>query len=184
MATDDPHACRTSVGTPLVERAHVYVISGWALVPLLPRSKEPHRGLLGDLYGDTRLDHLKVAPALPVEVEWWFVNEDDINIGIFPGGTSGLVICDLDHLDVLDLALPTPTVSSGREAGGKHLYFHSDESVAMKKTVWGHINPAYAVAPGSTHPSGRTYEWLPGLSPEEVPLMDFADARSLLALPA
>lgn len=165
---------------PLSERGQVYVSQGWSLLPLLPRAKEPHRELLRDLYGDSRITHLRDAPALGVEVEWWFANWQDINVGVFPGGSTGLAICDIDDLNLLDLDLPTPSASSGRESGGKHHYFRADDPVAMTKTAWGHINPPYVVAPGSTHPTGRIYEWLPGRSPDEVGLLDFDEVRDLV----
>lgn len=45
---------------------------------------------------------------------------------------------------------------------------------------WGHINPAYVLLPGSLHPSGRRYAWLPGRSPEDVPFQSFEGAAEAL----
>jgi Bifunctional DNA primase/polymerase, N-terminal len=156
-----------------------YLALGWALVPALPGEKAPHLGLLRELYGDTRVGHLRQAPALAGEVAVWFKNEPRINLGVIPG-PGGLVVADVDRLDLLDPDLPTPTASSGREGGGRHLYFRSGAPVGTRLMPWGHVNPAYVLLPGSLHPSGRRYAWLPGLSPDEVPFMRFEDAAGAL----
>jgi hypothetical protein len=159
-----------------------YVALGWALVPVVPRGKAPHLALLRELYGDTRVGHLRHAPALEGEVALWFEREPRINLGAIPGAPGLLVVADVDRLDLLRPDLPTPTASSGREAGGRHLYFRSDGPVGTRLMPWGHVNPAYALLPGSLHPSGRRYRWLPGRSPDDVPLMRFEDAAAALGL--
>jgi hypothetical protein len=155
---------------------------GWPLIALVPGEKTPHRLLLRDLYGDSRWSPFKVAPALAVEVDYWFEVDPLINLGVIPCAAAGLVIADIDHLDLLDPDLVTPTASSGREEGGKHLYFASEQEVPMQRLSWGDVNPSYVVLPGSTHRSGLVYEWLPGLSPEEVPLMAFEEAAETLGV--
>jgi len=42
---------------------------GWALVPIRRGEKAPDLDLLRDMYGDTRIAHLRFAPALAGEVE-------------------------------------------------------------------------------------------------------------------
>jgi hypothetical protein len=161
-----------------------YVAYGWALVPVLPGEKAPHLGLLRELYGDTRVGHLRHAPALAGEVALWFEREPRINLGAIPGAPGNLVVADVDRLDLLDPDLPTPTASSGREGGGRHLYFVSGRPVGTRLMPWGHVNPAYVLLPGSLHPSGRRYAWLPGRSPDEVPFMAFEEAAGLLGVEA
>ena len=46
----------------------------------------------------------------------------------------------------------------------------------------GPSNPEYLALPGSLHYTGKRYEWLPGLSPEEVSLMSLDDALEALGL--
>lgn len=179
-------------GTPLIERLHLYTSYGWALVPLLPAysemeagdrpGKSPFMDLLRDIYGDTRTDHLKKAPAFPEEIVYWFENDPDANLGVFPSASPGLVVVDIDELEILNPDLVTPTASSGRDGGGKHLYFECRDDIARQKFDWGDLNPEYAVLPGSVHETGLRYEWLPGLSPEEVPFMPFEDALTALGL--
>jgi Bifunctional DNA primase/polymerase, N-terminal len=153
---------------------------GWALVPVRRGEKAPDLDLLRDMYGDTRIAHLRHAPALAGEVELWFENEPEANLAVIPGEPSRLVVADVDRLDLLDPDLPTPTASSGREGGGKHLYFLSERPIGTKRMPWGHVNPAYVLLPGSLHPSGRRYAWLPGRSPEDVPFRPFEGAAAAL----
>ena len=159
-----------------------YLAYGWALVPVQPGGKAPHLGLLRELYGDTRVGHLRHAPALAGEVELWLAREPRLNLAVIPGAPGGLVVADVDRLDLLDPDLPTPTASSGREGGGRHLYFKSETPVGTRLMPWGHVNPAYVLLPGSLHPSGRRYAWLPGRSPDDVPFMAFEEAAGLLGV--
>jgi hypothetical protein len=166
----------------MLERAHTYVSYGWHLLPLLPGGKEPHRELLHDLYGDTRTRHLREAPAIFEEVAYWLENEPLINLGVFPCEAAGLVVVDVDNCDALPVDLLTPTVVSGRPGGGRHLYFACSYEIPITKQPWGHVNPAYAVLPGSLHPSGRTYEWVGGRSLGEVALIPFEEAAAILGV--
>jgi hypothetical protein len=168
--------------SPLALTFPRYVALGWALVPVLPGAKAPHLALLRELYGDTRVGHLRHAPALAEEVELWFAREPRINLAAIPGAPGDLVVADVDRLDLLDPDLPTPTASSGREGGGRHLYFKSEMPVGTRLMPWGHVNPAYVLLPGSLHPSGRRYAWLPGRSPDDLPFMAFEDAAGVLGV--
>lgn len=165
---------------PLRPAFPAFLSHGWALVPIRRGEKAPNLDLLRDMYGDTRIAHLRFAPALAGEVELWFENEPETNLAVIPGDPSRLVVADVDLLDLLDPDLPTPTASSGREGGGKHLYFLSERPIGTKRMPWGHVNPACVVLPGSLHPSGRRYAWLPGGSPEDVPFQPFEGAADAL----
>jgi hypothetical protein len=92
------------------------------------------------------------------------------------------VIADIDSLEAFDPLLPTPTVVSGRVRGGKHLYFLHEKMIPQTKMVWGDLNPAIAVLPGSLHSSGARYRWSEGLSPDDVPFMRLEDAADLLGI--
>jgi hypothetical protein len=158
----------------------MYVGYGWALLPLVAREKAPDTKLLGRLYGDPRTGHLRYGPALSEEVVEWFRLSPRVNLGVFP--SECLALIDIDRLDLVDPDIPTPTASSGREGGGKHIYLSSDRVLPTKRVEWGHLNPSHLVLPGSTHPTGRLYEWLPGRSPDQVPFMDYREAMRLLHL--
>lgn len=157
-----------------------YLSYGWALVPIRRGEKAPDLDLLRDTYGDTRIGHLRYAPALAGEVEIWFEKAPETNLAVIPGDPSCLVVADVDRLDLLDPDLQTPTASSGREGGGRHLYFVSDRPIGTRRMPWGHVNPAYVLLPGSLHPSGRRYAWLPGRSPDDVPFLPFEETAAAL----
>jgi hypothetical protein len=163
---------------PLKEWAPAYVACGWALVPLVPRGKEPDTKLLRELYGQPTTSHLRQGPALLEEVQEWFRMNPKINLGVYPNECLALV--DIDCLDMIDPDIPTPAASSGRQGGGKHLYLSCDQLLPTKRVEWGHLNPSHLVLPGSTHATGRLYEWLPGRSPDQVPFMDYREAMPLL----
>lgn len=162
--------------------AQAYVGYGWALVPLVAPGKRPDGDLLQQVYGQPTTWHLPIAPASAQEVELWFRLKPEINLGVYPSGCLALV--DIDRLDVLNPEIPAPTASSGRDDGGRHLYLSCDRLLPTRKTKWGDLNPSHLVLPGSLHETGRRYEWLEGLSPAEVPLMDYREALPLLGLEA
>jgi hypothetical protein len=163
-----------------MEWAPAYVAYGWALVPLVPGGKDPNAELLRELYGDPRTAHLREGQAVLEEVEEWFRLKPTLNLGVFP--SERLAVVDIDCLDMIDPDIPTPTASSGRDGGGKHLYLSCDRLLPRKRVEWGHLNPSHLVLPGSTHPTGRLYEWLPGRSPGQMPFMDYREAMPLLGL--
>ena len=82
---------------PPLSRAFPRFLSyGWSLVPIRRGEKAPDLDLLRDMYGDTRIAHLRYAPALAGEVELWFENEPEINLAVIPGEPSRLVVADVD----------------------------------------------------------------------------------------
>jgi hypothetical protein len=164
----------------LRSQAQTYVSYGWKLLPLAETGKQPDGGLLDGLWGDSRTSSLRVAPASAREVDLWFEIAPEINLGVFP--SESLWLIDIDRLAVLDPVIETPTASSGRENGGKHLYLSCGRLLPTQKMLWGHVNPSHLVLPGSRHTTGRVYEWLEGLSPEEVPLVHYREACPLLGL--
>ena len=164
----------------LLTRADRYLSYGWRLLPLKPFEKRPDTSLLREMYSCPMTGQFKEAPATPVEVMEWFRRRPFLNLGVFP--SESLALIDVDDLALLDPSIPTPTAASGREGGGKHLYLRCDRLLPTRRTAWGHLNPAHLVVPGSRHPSGRLYEWLPGRSPEDCPFMDYREAISLLGL--
>jgi hypothetical protein len=77
----------------------------------------------------------------------------------------------------------TPTVLTG--SGGQHLYYRVPDNVVLisgntVKKVAPDVDTRWTagqiVAPGSIHPeTGGLYNWIPGLSPEDVPIADVPD---------
>ena len=138
-----------------------------------------------------RVDWRKYETRVPTEseVEAWWDQWPESNVGIVTGGVSGVFVIDADgpegvaSLGTLGLAdVVTPTVDTG--GGGRHLYFE-DPSGAMRNSV-GRLAPkidgrgegGYVVAPPSRHVSGGQYRWV--VSPQDCSLAPVPE--SLVAL--
>ena len=115
-------------------------------------------------------------------IKRWAEQWPECNWGILTGSTSGVVVLDIDprndgnntleELEQQYSALPkTPMVLTG--GGGIHYYFKYPESILPKKTnLWPGIDlqaeGAFAVGPGSTHASGKHYEWEVEHHPDDI----------------
>jgi len=161
-----------------LEQALSYVDNHWAIMPIQPKNKLPQFDLLPKNNGKATWKPLAEKPASPKIIKSWFDKNPDINIGIITGNTSKLVILDLDAPYTTPFL--TNTVQSNR---GSHLYFSTNSPVQqIKKQVeqlspipnadWKYVN-GYVLAPNSTHPSGKQYEWMFGTSPSELKPLPF-----------
>lgn len=142
---------------------------GWRVFPLKGKVPATPRG-----FKDATQD------AEVIE-RWWA--DSNPNIGVRTG--SGLLVVDVDErhggfdtLHELGIKLPdTPCSKTG--GGGAHYFLHTDKYVRSKNNVWPGIDVkaagGYVVAPSSTHPTGRPYEW--DIHPDEL---SRATAPSLL----
>lgn len=154
-----------------------YVESGFAVFPLMPRTKKPLPGThgLNDWTDNPRniIDHWSANP--------------DCNIGITCGTPSGgLLVLDFDvdeerekdglaTLSEWERAhgeLP-PTAVAITGSGGMHYFYRTDRTNIHPSTnpelgVDVRCDGSYIVAPPSVHPNGRRYEWQD--PPDEVPI--------------
>lgn len=136
--------------------------------------------------------------ASPGEVEAWAASGK--NVGVRTGKASGVVVIDLDNAKGCKLThadFPaTWTVDTG--GGGKHLFYRRPD---VEKIGQGGVKKAFgpdshvdirgdgaqAVMVGSVHPeTGKVYQWMPGRSPDDLPLADFPTdvLAKLMAPPA
>jgi hypothetical protein len=146
---------------------------GWAVFPLRAKSKEP---LVSGAY--------KAATAELDQVEAWWTQYPDANIGLATGSVSGLWVLDIDgeqgeasfealvHEHGDDLA-ETLMANTGK---GHHLYWRLPAGREQGRRIG--VRPGldviggngYLVAPPSIHPSGRQYTWLnEHVTPEVAP---------------
>ena len=117
------------------------------------------------------------------EVLSWFDGGKPVNIGLLLGPRSGVVDVELDGPEAIkawnDLGLGeiwTPTYTAGR--GPHRLFRWSEElpAVAVRKVLGIEVrignggNAAQSVIPPSTHHTGKVYEWVSGMSPDDVEL--------------
>lgn len=150
----------------ILQEARNAYARGWAPIPLKRGEKAP------DLPTGHGLLNRKATPEELRSFSWE-------GLGIVTGELSGIVVLDVDD----DAGGTDTLVERGWDKfvapyvmtpGGYHFYFQYNER--LDKTLIGTVGPGldlksnggYVVAPPSTHPSGRKYEWV--ITPEELPL--------------
>lgn len=112
----------------------------------------------------------EAATTSVAQVREWWARWPEANIGCVPG-RSGHLVVDLDgpdgELTASRLGLltePTLEVSSGREDGGRHRWYHHPGgavgNVALGHGVDVRADAGYVVLPPSRHRTGRVYRWL------------------------
>ena len=111
------------------------------------------------------------------EVEEWFEQWPNANIGVVTGSISKLIVVDVDprHGGTNELFKDYNTPCSQTGGGGWHYYFTSDTFITNRAGVTPGIDirgeGGYVIAPPSHHSSGGSYQWL--ISPEEATLLEF-----------
>jgi hypothetical protein len=164
---------------PALAAALKYLSYGWSVLPLRARDKRPL----------IRWEALQKAQSTASEVEVWFRQWPDANLGIVTGKVSGLIVLDVDPKhggnDTLQRieqrfgALPV-TVAATTGAEGQHYYFkHPGYEVRDRSGLGQGIDVrgdgGYVVAPPSMHPSGQAYRWLADRSPADRALASLPD---------
>jgi hypothetical protein len=140
-----------------------YADRGWAVMPLLPKKKDPHFDLCQRAYLSATTDQKLI--------NFWFDYDNNINIGI-AGYQSGLVVFDIDYRnggELLPEFEPTYTVQTG---DGLHLYYKANKVDVFKGKLFEGIDikwKGYVAAAPSIHPSGATYTVIDDREPVVVP---------------
>jgi hypothetical protein len=164
------------------------VASGWALIPIRPRSKEPHFEILRSVHGSNNWSLLARSRASESDVRRWFEVDPQAGMAVITGEPSrGLVVVDFDRRPAGTRLVPTPFAwTPGRPRRGLHVYVTSTRPIPTTRHTWGEVRgfgaPVYTVLPPSTHPCGRQYEW--ALAPEEVDLAEFSELLLPLTQPS
>ena len=140
-----------------------YAERGWAVLPLLPRKKDPHFDLAQRAYLSATTDQKLI--------NFWFDYDENINIGI-ACYQSGLVVFDIDYRnggELLSDFEPTYTVQTG---DGFHLYYKADKTKSYRGKLVDGIDikfKGYVAAAPSIHPSGARYTVIDDRDPVVVP---------------
>jgi Bifunctional DNA primase/polymerase, N-terminal/Primase C terminal 1 (PriCT-1) len=151
-----------------------YAERGWSVIPVQARGERP---LVPWLEFQQRV-------ASAAEIDRWFQQWPDANIGIVTGGLSGLIVIDVDpghrgndSLEAIERKhgpFP-PGIEATTGLSGRHLYFeHPGRSVPNRAGLFPGIDVrcdgGYVVAPPSMHPSSARYRWVPKHGPDDQPL--------------
>lgn len=161
--------------TEIASAARHYAERGWSVIPIQARGKRP---LVPWLEFQQRI-------ASPAEIDRWFGQWPEANIGIVSGGLSGLIVIDIDSghrggesLDAIARKYGPfpPVIEATTGGGGRHLYFeHPGRSVPNRAGLFPGIDlrcdGGYVVAPPSVHPTGMRYRWVSGQGPDDQPLV-------------
>ncbi len=191
MDLTSPQVSFATIAAP-IDAALAAVRRGWAVFPVYPPLDEG-RCVCGDPACEHPGKHpngllvphgVKDATVMTPVVKHWFGQAPQSNIGVATGKISGVVVLDLDprhggmesirRLATEHGELPvTPTVRTG---GGWHYYFRCPSAGVKSVTIAPGVeirgDGASAVLPPSVHASGKLYAWVPGRSPDDVPLAD------------
>jgi len=161
----------------LLEASLQYVGRGWAVFPL--HSVQDGRCTCGRDCGKNAGKHprvkggFKVATTDAGQIEAWWQQWPNANIGIATGAFSGLVVIDIDGASglatlrvLVDRYGTLPRTAIVKTARGWHLYFAMPKTCATIPCSTGdgldvRGDGGYAVAPPSLHVTGHVYKWCP-----------------------
>lgn len=154
---------------------------GWSVIPLSPNSKIPPKGF------DPKPYRERIAST--DEINSWWSENPDYNIGIITGRLSNLFVVDHDRYkedysdDQISLLIPDSIITCCAETpkDGLHQYFRfNDSGLTIKAGFLPSIDyrgeGGYIVAPPSKNGNGKEWKWIKDLSPIDVPVADIPDA--------
>lgn len=105
-------------------------------------------------------------PATPDQIQSWWLQWPDANVGIVTGQMAGITAVDVDNKAELRyvkglVPATVPRFTTGR--GGQYLFKWSGESNTVKvngKDIDIRGEGGFSVAPESTHGNGSVYKWI------------------------
>jgi len=129
---------------------------GWNIIPV-DRDKKPK--VKWEQY-----QHRRVSKK---DIERWWTEWPDANIGIITGSISRLVVVDIDDEEGIEHIKPFlngETLKATTGGGGVHFYFrhpggHVPNTVRMLPGVDCRGDGGYVVVPPSVHKNGQVYVW-------------------------
>lgn len=157
-----------------LDYARWYVSKGFSVIPLKPKSKIPALDSWKEFQTRRPTDE---------ELNKWFGNGSNNNIGIVTGKISGLAVIDFDSQKAVQFAKDNnfPQTPLVKTAKGYHAYCKSKDGVSnfQKRDDLPDIDlraaGGYVVAPPSIHESGNPYHWIEGKGLNDIPFADLPE---------
>ncbi len=165
----------------LREAAKYYASVGWKVFPLKPNAKTP-----------LTAHGVKDATSDATQVEAWWTQWPDANIGFACGGEDGAHIIDvdvdtekgIDGWKTINELLATgktfpKTIYQNTPRGGAHFFYRAKARPLNRNSFMHGIDIRsegyYVLLPPSIHPNGKKYQWATGLAPWEHGLAEYPD---------
>lgn len=166
------------IETTTVDIALFYADRGWRVFPVKPHDKRP------------LVDHWDVeATTDQNKILGWWEFYPDANVGVVTGHASGIFVLDVDGQEGEQALskliaehgnLPvTPLAFTGK---GRQLFFAYPEGHNLRNTAKRlgagldtRGDGGYVVAPPSTHPNGKVYQWHKDFRPSQTNLAAVPD---------
>ena len=143
-----------------LEAALSYLRQGFSVIPIIAKDKKPL--IAWEEYQNRR--------ATEEEIKAWWARWPDANVGIVTGAVSGLVVIDIDCVEVKEKLkellrdYDLSTIPRSRTGNGWQLFFkHPGVTIPNRAGVLPGLDVrgdgGYVVAPPSVHPTGKVYRW-------------------------
>lgn len=156
-----------------LEYARYYRSKGFSVIPIASRDKKPVISWM----------EYQKRHATDEELNQWFGDGHQHNIGIVTGSISQIAVLDFDSKEAVEkakeLGLPsTPLVKTSK---GFHAYYKYKDGIRnfQKRDDLPNIDlrgdGGYVVAPPSIHSSGHQYQWVNSRSLDDLPLAEFPE---------
>ena len=165
------------------EAAMDYRRRGFSIIPIKPRDKRPL----------IPWESYQNGPPTEKQIQDWFTERPDANVGVVTGAVSDCVVIDLDSdearvkLKEMLVGFELSAVPRSHTGKGWQLFFkHPGVSIPNRAGVIPGLDVrgdgGYVVAPPSIHPNGKQYKWEIGLNSllPDLP----ADLLKLISTPA
>jgi hypothetical protein len=165
----------------LKNAALYYAGLGWKVFPLKPADKIPLTS-----HG------VKDATTDAAQIEAWWTQWPNANIGFACGGENGIHVIDVDvdiakgidgwktinELVALGKTFPK-TVCQNTPRGGAHYFYRSDVKPKNKNSFMHGVDIRsegyYVLLPPSVHPNGGQYKWAENLTPWQQSYGEYPD---------
>lgn len=121
--------------------------------------------------------NFQTIPATPEQVQSWWLQYPDCNVGIVTGQLAGITAVDVDskvELQYVKKLVPAtvPRFTTGR--GGQYLFKWNGEGNTVKvhgRDIDIRGEGGFSVAPESVHSNGSVYKWIVPFSRQELTTM-------------